>query len=163
MKVLGLDLSTTTCGWAITENKIILAAGFVDISDAEKYDTKADLIIKALIGHTFDKIMIEESLFGFAGGGTSQQVIIKLVKNKAVISYILENYYKVGVESIHAQTARKKALGAARVKGVKPKVFVKESIERMYDMTPWTIKNTKGNDDKRMEDVRDAIVLSLAG
>jgi len=63
MKVLGLDLSTTTCGWAITENKIILAAGFVDISDVEKYDTKADLIIKALIGHTFDKIMIEESLF----------------------------------------------------------------------------------------------------
>ena len=69
----------------------------------------------------------------------------------------------MGVESIHAQTARKKALGAARVKGVKPKVFVKESIERMYDMTPWIIKNTKGNDDKRMEDVRDAIVLSLAG
>ena len=107
--------------------------------------------------------MIEESLFGFAGGGTSQQVIIKLVKNKAVIGYILEKHYKVKVESIHAQTARKKALGAARVKGVKPKVFVKESIERMYDMSKWTILNKKKDPDKRMEDVRDAIVLSLAG
>lgn len=163
MKVLGLDLSTATCGWAVTENKIILGAGFVDISDVEDYATKADLIIKALIGFSFDKIMIEESLFGFAGGGTSQQVIIKLVKNKAVIGYILENYYKVKVESIHAQTARKRALGAARIKGVKPKIFVKESIEKIYDMTPWTILNKKNAPDKRMEDVRDAIVLSLAG
>ena len=163
MKVLGLDLSTATCGWAVTENKIILGSGFVDISDVEDYATKADLIIKALIGFSFDKIMIEESLFGFAGGGTSQQVIIKLVKNKAVIGYILENYYKVKVESIHAQTARKRALGAARIKGVKPKIFVKESIEKIYDMTPWTILNKKNAPDKRMEDVRDAIVLSLAG
>ena len=163
MKVLGLDLSTTTCGWAITENKVILAAGFVDISNVEDYGTKADLIISALKGQSFERIMIEESLFGFAGGGTSQQVIIKLVKNKAVIGYILEKHYKVKVESIHAQTARKKALGAARIKGVKPKVFVKESIERMYDMTYWTINNKKGEPDKRMEDVRDAIVLSLAG
>ena len=163
MKVLGLDLSTTTCGWAITENKEILSCGYIDISNAEKYKDKADLIIKTLVGHTFDKIMIEESLFGFAGGGTSQQVIIKLVKNKAVVGYILENHYGVSVDSIHAQTARKKALGAARIKGVKPKVFVKESIDRMYDMTKWTVLNTKGNEDKRMEDVRDAIVLSLAG
>ena len=163
MKVLGLDLSTTTCGYAITESGSILAAGFIDISKAEKYQDKANLIIETLKGQSFGKIIIEESLFGFAGGGTSQQVIIKLVKNKAVVGYILENYYKVGVESIHAQTARKKALGAARVKGVKPKVFVKESIERIYDMTPWIIKNTKGNDDKRNEDMYDAIVLSLAG
>jgi hypothetical protein len=163
MKVLGLDLSTTTCGYAITESGSILVAGFIDISKAEKYQDKADLIIETLKGQSFGKIIIEESLFGFAGGGTSQQVIIKLVKNKAVVGYILENHYKVSVESIHAQTARKKALGAARVKGVKPKVFVKSSIERMYDMTPWIIKNTKGNDDKRNEDMYDAIVLSLAG
>jgi hypothetical protein len=163
VKILGLDLSCSTCGWAVTENKLIIAAGYIDISNVDDYGTKADLIIAALKGQTFERIMIEESLFGFAGGGTSQQVIIKLVKNKAVIGYILENHYKVKVESIHAQTARKKALGAARVKGVKPKVFVKESIERMYDMTPWIIKNTKGNPDKRNEDMYDAIVLSLAG
>jgi hypothetical protein len=163
MKVLGLDLSTTTCGYAITESGSILAAGFIDISKADKYIDKANLIIETLEGRSFDKIMIEESLFGFAGGGTSQQVIIKLVKNKAVIGYILENYYKVSVESIHAQTARKKALGMARVKGVKPKVFVKECIEKMYDMSKWTILNKKGGEEKRMEDVRDAIVLSLAG
>lgn len=163
MKVLGLDLSTTTCGFAITENKEIITASYVDISKVESYKEKADLIISALSGHSFDKIIIEESLFGFAGGGTSQQVIIKLVKNKAVVGYILENHYKVKVESIHAQTARKKALGAARIKGIKPKVFVKESIERLYNMDKWVIKNTKGNPDKRNEDMYDAIVLSLAG
>lgn len=161
--MLGLDLSTTTCGFAITENKEIITASYVDISKVESYKEKADLIISALSGHFFDKIIIEESLFGFAGGGTSQQVIIKLVKNKAVVGYILENHYKVKVESIHAQTARKKALGAARIKGIKPKVFVKESIERLYNMDKWVIKNTKGNPDKRNEDMYDAIVLSLAG
>ncbi len=163
MKVLGLDLSTTTCGYAITESGSILVAGFIDISKAEKYQDKADLIIKTLVGHTFDKIMIEESLFGFAGGGTSQQVIIKLVKNKAVVGYILENYYKVSVESIHAQTARKKALGAARCKGMKAKDFVKNELEKLYDLSRWVVLNKKNDPDKRMEDVRDAIVLSLAG
>lgn len=163
MKVLGLDLSTTTCGWAVTENKIILGAGFVDISDIDDYAIKSDLIISALKGQTFEKIMIEESLFGFAGGGTSQQVIIKLVKNKAVVGYILENHYKLKVNSIHAQTARKKALGAARCKGIKAKDFVKNELEKLYDLSPWTIYNKIKNPDKRMEDVRDAIVLSLAG
>jgi len=163
MKVLGLDLSCSTCGWAVSENKIIIGAGFVDISDAIEYAAKAELIITALKDQTFEKIMIEESLFGFAGGGTSQQVIIKLVKNKAVVGYILENHYKLKVESIHAQTARKKAFGIARIKGIKSKVFVKEQVEKLYDMKPWTILNKKGNEEKRMEDVRDAIVLSLAG
>jgi hypothetical protein len=128
-----------------------------------EYAAKAELIITALKDQTFEKIMIEESLFGFAGGGTSQQVIIKLVKNKAVVGYILENHYKVKVDSIHAQTARKKAFGIARIKGIKSKVFVKEQVEKLYDMKPWTILNKKGNEEKRMEDVRDAIVLSLAG
>jgi len=163
MKVLGLDLSTTCCGWAVSENKIIIGAGFVDISDAIEYAAKAELIITALKDQTFEKIMIEESLFGFAGGGTSQQVIIKLVKNKAVVGYILENHYKLKVDSIHAQTARKKAFGIARIKGIKSKVFVKEQVEKLYDMKPWTILNKKNVPDKRMEDVRDAIVLSLSG
>jgi hypothetical protein len=74
MKVLGLDLSTTTCGWAITENKRNISLWLILIFQMlEKYQDKADLIIKTLVGHSFDKIMIEESLFGFAGGGTSQQ------------------------------------------------------------------------------------------
>ena len=163
MKIVGLDLSCSTCGWAVSENKIIIGAGFVDISGVEDYAAKAELIITALKDQTFEKIMIEESLFGFAGGGTSQQVIIKLVKNKAVVGYILENHYKLKVESIHAQTARKKAFGIARIKGIKSKVFVKEQVEKLYDMKPWTILNKKGNEEKRMEDVRDAIVLSLAG
>lgn len=163
MKILGLDLSCSTCGWAVTENKIILHAGFTDISKVSTYKEKADLIIKALEGWSFDKIIIEESLFGFAGGGTSQQVIIKLVKNKAVVGYILENHYGIKVESLHASTARKLALGAARIKGMKPKPYVKMMVEKMYDMTPWIVYNKIKNPDKRMEDVMDAIVLALAG
>jgi hypothetical protein len=162
MKILGLDLSTTVCGYAITENKIILFAGFVDISDAVTYDDKVTLIITALKDQKFDKIIIEESLSGFAFGRTSQQILLKLTKNKAVIAYILEKYYKMNVTSINAMTARKAALGAARIKGIKPKDYVKARIEQMYDMTPWWIYNSKKNLDKRNEDMYDAIVLSLS-
>ena len=163
MKCLGLDLSTSTCGYAITEDKKILVAGFIDIKKAESYKDKADLIIKAVSGQSFDKIVIEESLFGFRRGGATQQVIIKLVKNKAVIGYILEAHFGIKVESIHAQTARKRALGAARLKGMDAKPYVKMMVERLYDMTPFVVYNKIGNPDKRMEDLYDALVLSLAG
>jgi hypothetical protein len=167
MKCLGLDLSTTVCGYAITEDKKILHAGFIDISKLPTYKEKADLIIKTLEGKTFDRIIIEESLIGWGGGkkkgGGSQQVIIKLVKNKAVIGYILETHYGITVESLHAQTARKKALGAARLAGMKAKPFVKMMVDKLYDMTPWTVYNKIGNPDKKMEDLYDALVLSLAG
>jgi hypothetical protein len=164
MKILGLDLSCNCCGWAITEDKKIVDMGFIDISNAESYKEKAELIIARMIGRTFEKIIIEESLFGFAGGGTSQQVIIKLVKNKAVIGYILENHYNIKVESIHASTARKKALGAARIKGVKPKVYVKSMIEKMFDPRPYIIYGKRTQKPvKETEDMYDALVLSLAG
>lgn len=163
-KILGLDLSTRCCGWAITEDKKIVYMGFVDISNVESYKEKADLIIAALTGQSFDKIVIEESLFGFAGGGTSQQVIIKLVKNKAVIGYILENHYNIKVVSIHASTARKAALGAARIKGIKPKVYVKSMIEKMFDTAPYlTYGKRTQKPVKETEDMYDALVLSLAG
>ncbi len=163
MKILGLDLSCSTCGWAVTENKVILHAGFIDISKASTHKDKADLIIKTLVGKTFDKIIIEESLLGFSGGGGSQQVIIKLVKNKAVVGYILETHYGIKVESLYPSSARLKALGAGTVKGMKAKVYVKTKIEQMYDMKPWTVYNKLKNPDRRMEDVYDAVVLSLAG
>ena len=44
MKSLGLDLSCTTCGFAITENKKLLDAGFFDISKFESYKDKSKII-----------------------------------------------------------------------------------------------------------------------
>jgi Holliday junction resolvasome RuvABC endonuclease subunit len=161
MNNLGLDLSTTTCGFAITENKILLDAGFFDISKVEKYKDKANIIIEGLSGKIFNKVNVEETLSGFAFGKTSQQTLLKLAKNKAVICYILEELWKLPFFYANATTMRKQLFGKSRIKGIKPKEYVKQKIESMYDVSKWVKLNRDGNVDKRMEDVYDAIVCSL--
>ena len=85
MVTLGLDASTTCVGYAFTQDKKILDMGFIDI---KKETTPKDKVQKVLdflhqnsyIDNVFD-INIEDNLSGFAGGRTSQQVIIKLAKS----------------------------------------------------------------------------------
>jgi len=161
MKKLGLDLSSTVCGFAITEDKKIIDCGYFDISKVKTYKEKAQLIIDGLIGKEFDSVNVEENLSGFSFGKTSQQTLLMLAKNKAVICYILEEHYKKKFYFANATTMRKQLFGKARVKGIKPKVFVKEQIEKLYDMTPWIKLNRNDVPDKKMEDVYDAIVVSV--
>lgn len=161
--MLGLDLSTSTCGWAITKDKQIVDCGFFDISKVNTYKEKAYIIIGGLSSQTFNKVNVEETLSGFAFGKTSQQTLLKLAKNKAVICYILEETWKLPICYANATTMRKQLFGVSRIKGIKPKIFVKQKIEEMYDMVSWIKLNRNGIPDKRMEDVYDAIVCSLYG
>ena len=160
---LGLDLSSSCCGYAFTENKQIIKAGFIDIKKQESYKEKADHIINELdkTNIKFDSITIEDSLSGFGGGRLMQVVIIKLAKTNAVISYILEENYKKEIQHINPVTARKKVFGVGRIKGIKPKDFVKQQVELLYDMSPWIILNRNGVPDKRNEDMYDGLVVSL--
>lgn len=160
MKKLGLDLSTSCCGWAITDDKKIMDAGFFDISKVEKYKDKANIIINGLVGKQFEQVTVEETLSGFAFGKTSQQTLLKLAKNKAVVCYILEETWKLPMYYANATTMRKQLFGKARIKGMTGKEYVKSQIEHMYDMTPWMVLNRNGDPDKRMEDIMDAIVVS---
>jgi len=160
MKTLGLDLSTSVCGFAIVDNKVIMDAGFFDIGKVNKYKEKANLIIDGLDSKVFNRIIIEETLSGFAFGKTSQQTLLKLAKNKAVISFILEEHYKCPIFYANAVTMRKQLFGVSRIRGMKPKEFVKQHITKMFDVTPWMKLNRNGNPDKRMEDIYDAIVIA---
>lgn len=160
MNTLGLDLSTSTCGFAITENKKLLDTGFFDLSKVETYKDKANIIINGLKEKEFHRINVEETLSGFAFGKTSQQTLLKLAKNKAVICYILEEYYHLPMIYANATTMRKQLFGKSRIKGIKPKDYVKQQIDERYNMSSWIILNRNGDPDKRMEDVYDAIVAS---
>ena len=164
MVTLGLDASTTCVGYAFTKDKKILDMGFIDI---KKETTPKDKVQKVLefinnssyIDDVFD-INIEDNLSGFAGGRTSQQVIIKLAKFNAILCFMLENFdYKVN--SINPMTARKQVFGKARVKGKKAKQFVQEEIEKMYNTKKWCKETTRGNWDKRNIDMYDGLVMSL--
>ena len=164
MVTLGLDASTTCVGYAFTEDKKILDMGFIDIKKEKTPKDKVQKVLEFLnnvsyIDDVID-INIEDNLSGFAGGRTSQQVIIKLAKFNAILCFMLENF-EFNVNSVNPMTARKQVFGKARVKGKKAKEFVQEEIEQMYNTKKWCKKTKTGLWDKRNIDMYDGLVMSL--
>ena len=164
MVILGLDASTTCVGYAFTEDKKILDMGFIDIKKEKTPKDKVQKVLDFLHQISYidnvDNINIEDNLSGFAGGRTSQQVIIKLAKFNAILCFMLENF-EYNVNSVNPMTARKQVFGKARVKGKKAKQFVQEEIEKMYNTNKWCKETTRGNWDKRNIDMYDGLVMSL--
>ena len=164
MVILGLDASTTCVGYAFTQDKKILDMGFIDIKKEKTPKDKVQKVLDFLHNSSYidnvTEINIEDNLSGFAGGRTSQQVIIKLAKFNAILCFMLENF-DFKVHSINPMTARKQVFGKARVKGKKAKQFVQEEIEKMYNTNKWCKETTRGNWDKRNIDMYDGLVMSL--
>ena len=165
MVILGLDASTTCVGYAFTEDKKILDMGFIDIKKETTPKEKVEKVLGFLnespyIDKTVD-INVEDNLSGFAGGRTSQQVIVKLAKFNAILCFMLEQIFDIEVNSINPMTARKNVFGKARVKGMKAKDLVKLKIEEMYNTKKWCKHTTRGNWDKRNIDMYDGLVMSL--
>ena len=164
MVTLGLDASTTCVGYAFTKDKKILDMGFIDIKKETTPKDKVEKVLGKLnessyINNVMD-INIEDNLSGFAGGRTSQQVIIKLAKFNAILCFMLE-HFDYRVNNINPMTARKNVFGKARVKGKKAKQFVQEEIEKMYNTKKWCKETSRGNWDKRNIDMYDGLVMSL--
>ena len=165
MVTLGLDISTTCVGYAFTKDKKILDMGFIDI---KKQTTPREKVFKVLeflknisYINKIEKINVEDNLSGFAGGRTSQQVIVKLAKFNAILCFVLEDTFEMEVHNINPMTARKFVFGKARVKGIKAKDYVKMKIEELYDTSKWCKTTTRGNWDKRNIDMYDGLVMSL--
>ena len=165
MVTLGLDISTTTVGYAFTKDKKILNMGFIDIKKHKLYKDKAFFVLTQLAKNSYiddiGQIYIEDNLSGFAGGRTSQQVIIKLAKFNAILGFILEEEFEIEVKNINPMTARKNVFGKARIKGIKAKDFVKGQVEKLYETKKWCKTTTRGNWDKRNIDAYDGLVMSL--
>lgn len=163
---IGLDASTTVCGWAFSENGTLHDAGFLDISKISTNKDKSYKIVETLEGNSNISLVkfinLESPLFGFIGGFTTQQTIIKLVRFNAVLEYILSETFKIPVNLVNVSVMRKKVIGKARIKGMKSKDFVKQylptvvpNIEKFHKL------NKRGVVDKKCEDMYDAIVASL--
>ena len=165
MVILGLDISTTCVGYAFTENKQILDMGFIDIKKFKNHKEKAFFVLTCINESSYidkvKKVYVEDNLSGFAGGRTSQQVIVKLAKFNAVLCFVMEDTFDIEVKNVNPMTARKQVFGKARVKGVKAKDFVKRQIEELYDTKKWCKHTTRGNWDKRNIDAYDGLVMSL--
>ena len=165
MVILGLDISTTCVGYAFTENKKILDMGFIDIKKFTTHKEKAFYVLPCINESSYidkvEKVYVEDNLSGFAGGRTSQQVIVKLAKFNAVLCYVVEDTFDIEVKNVNPMTARKQAFGKARVKGVKAKDFVKRQVDELYDTKKWCKHTARGNWDKRNIDAYDGLVMSL--
>jgi hypothetical protein len=166
MVILGLDSSTSTTGWSFCENGKILSAGFVDTKKFETTKEKTLHVISVLEKvkeiEKFEHINLEAALSSFAGGFTSQQVIITLARHNAVFAYIIEEHFNKKVNLLSVNTMRKQLFGRCRIKGIKSKDFVKQELESLYpDVIKFTVLNKKGNWDERNGDMYDAIVASF--
>ena len=166
MVVLGLDVSTNTIGYAFTENKKILDMGFIDISKQKTIKDKAYQALEMLDDNMHidktEKIIVEDSLSGFASGFTSMQTIIKLSKFNAVMCFVLEWKYDIEIELINPNTARKAVFGKARIKGKPAKEYVKEQVEKRFKPNGFIKINKRGNPDKRNIDAYDALVCAMS-
>jgi hypothetical protein len=138
--------------------------GFIDIKKEKTPKDKVQKVLEFLNNNSYinkvTDINIEDNLSGFAGGRTSQQVIIKLAKFNAILCFMLENF-DFKVHNINPMTARKNVFGKARVKGLKAKDFVKQEIEKMYNTSKWCKETKTGLWDKRNIDMYDGLVMSL--
>ena len=165
MVILGLDISTTCVGYAFTEDKKILDMEFIDIKKQTTHKEKAFYVLTCINESSYidkvEKVYVEDNLSGFAGGRTSQQVIVKLAKFNAVLCFVIEDTFEIEVKNINPMTARKNVFGKARVKGIKAKEFVKMKVEQMYDTSEWCKTTTRGNWDKRNIDMYEGLVMSL--
>ena len=139
--------------------------GFIDIKKETTPKEKVFKVLEFLNNISYinkiEKINVEDNLQGFAGGRTSQQVIVKLAKFNAILCFQLEEVFEMEVHNINPMTARKNVFGKARVKGIKAKDYVKMKVEQMYDTSEWCKTTTRGNWDKRNIDMYDGLVMSL--
>ena len=71
------------------------------------------------------------------------ETIIKLSKIEAVFWFGLEWAHQTDVELINPNTGRKLVFGKARVKGKNAKEYVKEQIDKLYDVTEFAKMNKR--------------------
>ena len=162
----GLDASTNMVGWAFAESGSLHDAGFLNISKIETNRVKGKFVIDFLNQHPLIKqitcINLEAALSGFGGGLTSQQTIITLSRWNAIIEFMLQDAFSCPIVLLNVNTMRKKVLGKARIKGVKPKEYVKMALPPLVpNLTKFEKLNRNGDWDVHNSDMYDAVICSL--
>jgi len=165
--ILGLDASTTCVGWAFSQGHKIVDAGFINISKLKTVRDKVKVVLHYLTRNRLinqvQHINLEAALSGFGGGFTSQKTIISLSRFNAVLEYALTEELQIPVILCNVNTMRKKVLGAARIKGMKPKEYVKMKLPTIIEVKKFDKINRNGEWDAHNSDMYDAVVCSLFG
>ena len=165
---LGIDASTFIVGWAFCDGNTVVDAGFLNISKLETNKEKGRFVIDFLSNHThiglINHINLEAALSGFGGGMSSQQTIITLSRWNAILEYMLDEQFGFPIVLCNVNTMRKKVFGKARIKGIKPKEYVKQQIPLIVPyIEKFEVLNRKNEWDAHNSDMYDAVVAGLYG
>lgn len=168
MVICGIDASTSFVGWSFSENENIIDGGFLNISKLETNKAKGLFVIEFLKKHYLiektNHINLEAALSGFGNGMTSAQTIITLSRWNAIFEYMLGENFKFPVILCNVNTMRKKVFGKARIKGIKPKEYVKQQLPLIVkDLKKFDKMNRNGDWDVHNSDMYDAMVAALYG
>lgn len=97
MRILGLDLSTTTIGYCVVESDdlTIVELGHISLKNVEGLFNKVDFavpkIAALMVGLNVSKACVEEGVMMFTAGMSSAQTILTLAKFNALVSYHVRN------------------------------------------------------------------------
>lgn len=97
MRILGLDLSTTTIGYCVTESddRSIVELGHISLKNVEGLFNKVDFVVPKIaalmVGLCVSKAYVEEAVMMFSAGMSSAQTILTLAKFNALVSYHVRN------------------------------------------------------------------------
>lgn len=170
--LIGLDVSTNIIGisWLCRDGTFI-DAHYCDLRKINDVYEKCDVFQEYFKHHTsynsVNKIFIEEKLSGFAGGGSSQQTMMKLGSFNGSISYLV--YKETGIKPIHIHpstikaTMKRDGLNIPKgLKGDKKKKVVLDFCMSKYKHFFYE-ETRNGNPQKYCYDAADAYCVVRTG
>ena len=184
MIVLGLDVSTSTTGWCITESSDKSHVKFID-GGFIKHKSKLSLHEKASdITHLFksieeielNKICIEENLQSFRTGLSSASTLMTLSRYNGIVSHecwlktgIVPTYYNVNSarKSLGIDTTKKARRENEKAKDVVHRWVKSHDIMQEFSWPTKTLNRGpragQTIEDPGCMDLSDAFVMSLCG
>lgn len=180
---LGLDISTSCTGWAVTEvhggEAVSVTLGHVRLDNVEGLMQKADVMRSQLQSlhdeHSFTRIYVEENMQAFRPGASSAQTIMKLAKFNGIVSYLAYQVTGLDPQNVNVNQARK-SLGISLKREKECGVPTKEQVHTWVRSHPllsqyqWPSR-TLGSGPRKghvilepyVYDMSDAFVIAMSG
>lgn len=154
-RVMGIDPSLTSTGWAMGDMKgKLIDFGKIQPKELRGYQ-RWEYILNNLMG-VCEGVLLNDDLHVFIEGypfGIGKMAhsgrIFDLAELGGAIKYMLRDRYDVETVVIATQTAKKAATGTGRA----TKEFVQQELKKKY----------KQLEDEKSKDVTDAVAVMLAG
>jgi|TARA_R110000796_G_C14564108_1_gene435142 Holliday junction resolvasome RuvABC endonuclease subunit len=164
--ILGLDISTSITGFAIVDKSgKLLYTGHIDTRKEKNIFDKANKVRVSLLElknlYSIEFIFIEQPFTFFNSGGSSAKTMAVLQRFNGMVSWIVNEMFKIEPDYIEALKARKLcSIKIARGQNTKKVV-----LEAVLDMEPtFEVEYTRhGNPKAGYCDRADGVVLAKAG